>query len=287
MTVAKILVPVRGDGLGEGVLAHAVAIARIFSAHIETVHCRAKTEDMMPFGVVVPAFLKEQIASSITRLADNEEEHLRRLLDRYSSDADLDMVEAGTLPPVGRASLTWREEQGRQADIVSVIGRLADLICVAQPDRETSLGYNTLYAALVQAGRPVMVCPKGGPEGNPLAHIAIAWNGSLEATRAIALGTDLIHGASAVTILTGGATEPGLSAEDLAHYLAVRGKDATVRSFRASGDIGDAILHECADMGASALLMGAYHQSRGREQLFGGVSQHVVEHTRLPVIMVH
>jgi len=33
--------------------------------------------------------------------------------------------------------------------------------------------------------------------------------------------------------------------------------------------------------------MGAYSHSRGRESLFGGVSQHVVDHAQLPVLLVH
>ncbi|MEO1602784.1 MAG: universal stress protein [Pseudomonadota bacterium] len=287
MTLARILVPVRGDGRGEGVLAHAVTLARRFSAHIETIHCRAKTEDMMPFGVVVPAFLKEQIASSMTRLADSEEEHLKGLFDHYTTAAGLDVVEPGALPPSGRASLTWHEVEGRQADIVGVRGRLADLICVAQPDRDTSLGLNTLYAGLVQAGRPCLMCPPGEAPADPLAHLAIAWNGSTEAARAVALGSTLIGSAGRVSIVTGGATDDGVSAEDFARTLAVRGITADIRSFRTTGDIGGAILHEAGDCGASALLMGAYHQSRGREQLFGGVSQHIVEHATLPVVMVH
>jgi hypothetical protein len=40
--IRKILVPVRGDGKGDNVLAHAAALARGFNAHIEITHCRAK-----------------------------------------------------------------------------------------------------------------------------------------------------------------------------------------------------------------------------------------------------
>ena len=55
MTLRTILVPVRGDGKGERVLDHALAVARRFNAHIAVVHCRPRPEDMMPFGVFVPS----------------------------------------------------------------------------------------------------------------------------------------------------------------------------------------------------------------------------------------
>ena len=45
MTLRSILVPVRGDGLGEGVLNHALALARRSDAHLDVVHCRPRPED--------------------------------------------------------------------------------------------------------------------------------------------------------------------------------------------------------------------------------------------------
>ena len=57
--IRKILVPVRGDDKGDNVLAHAAALARRFNAHIEVTHCRPRPQDMLPFGVPIPSFLKE------------------------------------------------------------------------------------------------------------------------------------------------------------------------------------------------------------------------------------
>ena len=59
MTVRTILVPVRGDGKGERVLDHALNFARHYSAHLDVVHCRPRPEDLLPFGVSVPAILKK------------------------------------------------------------------------------------------------------------------------------------------------------------------------------------------------------------------------------------
>ena len=77
MPVKKILVPVRGDGKGENVLAHAAAIARHHHAHVEVLHCRARPADMIPYGVVVPSALREQIKRQAKELADAEEEEKR------------------------------------------------------------------------------------------------------------------------------------------------------------------------------------------------------------------
>jgi nucleotide-binding universal stress UspA family protein len=39
--------------------------------------------------------------------------------------------------------------------------------------------------------------------------------------------------------------------------------------------------------GADLLLMGAYGQSRRRELVMGGVTQHIIDHADLPVLLTH
>ena len=46
--LSRILVPVRGDGMGEVVLSHAAALAHRHSAHIVVAHCRPQPEEMLP-----------------------------------------------------------------------------------------------------------------------------------------------------------------------------------------------------------------------------------------------
>lgn len=287
MTIAQIVVPMRDDGRGEGVMAHAIGIARLFSAHIETIYCRTQKEDLIPYGVAVPRVLREQIDRSIAAVSDGEEAHMRQVFEEISARSGIEILPRGEVPPRDRVSLTWHEEKGKQAEILAHFGRCADLVAVAQPDRSAGLGFNTLYAALMQTGRPVLMCPPGdGPE-SPLAHVAIAWNGSTEAARAVALGIDLVQKAEKVTVVTVGETPRGASVDELCGYLAARGIAAGREMLPAKGDIGAAILSACGRVGATMLLMGAYSHSRGREALLGGVSHHVVEHARLPACLVH
>ena len=73
MSIRTILVPIRGDGRGEGVLDHALAVAQRFNAHIDAVHCRPRPEDMLPFGVYAPTSFRQQITTSASALAVDEE----------------------------------------------------------------------------------------------------------------------------------------------------------------------------------------------------------------------
>lgn len=287
MPIAKILVPVRGDGKGENVLSHAAAIARAHNAHIEAVHCRARPQDMIPMGVVVPASLRKQMEAQAVELANAEEANLQTLFRDLMRKLGLELVESG-VPPLDRPTCGWVEAQGRQMDVIKSLGRLADLVAVAKPDRDRNLGVNTLKAALFHTGRPVLICP---PKPAPAAlgeRIAIAWNGSLQAARAVALALPLIQAAREVVVLDGGAPDYGASGEELLRYMAIRGVKARREPIHAADNPGAAILAAAVGVaGADLLVMGAYSHNREHESVFGGATQHVVDRTTMPVVMVH
>jgi len=288
MSIAKILVPVRGDGKGDNVLAHAAAIARGNNAHIEAVHCRARPRDLIPHGVFVPPSLRAQLEAQATELANAEEASLQEMFVGLMGRLGIDVIEAGT-PPRDRPTAQWFEEQGRQMDVIKSHGRLADLVAVAKPDRDRNLGVNTLKAALFNTGRPVLVCPPAETPPESLgARIAIAWNGSMEASRAVALALPLIQEAQEVVVLDGGTGDHGASGEELLRYLAIRGVRARREPIHAEDHPGALILSAAAGAARTDLLvMGAYSHSREHETIFGGATQYVVDHTPTPVVMVH
>ncbi len=287
MTLRNILVPIRGDGLGEGVLDHALALARRCAAHLDVVHCRPRPEDLLPYGVYVPTSIKKEITASAGGLADAEEQRLRGFFDDYCQRHQLKVVE-GRPWPVGQTSLSWREETGKQASIVGRLGRLADLVAVARPDHRRNLGLNTLEAALLETGKAVLMCPPV-PVSNVGSHVALAWNGSTEAARAVTAAMAILTGAERITVISVGtdANEP-LGAESLRDYLGDHDIKAEVLMPSAkSTAVGQALLGAAAQAGADLLLMGAYGQSRWRELVLGGVTQYVVEHADMPVLLCH
>ena len=288
MTIRNILVPIRGDGKGEGVLDHALAVAGRFNAHLAVVHCRPRPEDMLPGGVFVPSSFRQQIASSATAMADDEEGRVKALFDDYCRRHDLAVVDDSLAAPKDRPSASWSEVTGKQAAVVAVRGRLADLIAVAQPDPDLNLGRNTLEAALLETGRLVLLCPPT-PVASIGRHVAIGWDGHAEATRAVAAAMPILVAADQITVLSAETGAPmELGPEELRGYLARHDARAEVRTFRARAtEVAQGLLAAAGGAGADALLIGAYGHSRRRQLIMGGVTQHVVDHTGLPVLMSH
>lgn len=239
----------------------------------------------MPSGVPLPSFARETFLKQAHELADQQEQHLRKILHALARDFGLSEMDP---PHSDCATVEFIEESGRMADVIKHHGRLADLVVVAKPDRDRNLGVNSLKAALFQTGRPVLMCPpQGEPPADLGARIAMGWNGSLEASRAVALTLDLAMGADEVTILSGGKGEShGATTDELVEYYRLRDVVARPHRFEARNP-GEALLAQTAAVGASLLVMGAYGESHERETLFGGNTQTVVDKATIPVVLVH
>ena len=117
--------------------------------------------------------------------------------------------------------------------------------------------------------------------------ITIAWNGSTEAARAVALTMGIIEKAGEVVILSCGTEIHGANAEDLQVYFTDRGISANVDRFTAEKKIGEELIERSKAAGADLMIMGAYGDSHEHESVFGGNTQYVVDNADIPVILVH
>jgi nucleotide-binding universal stress UspA family protein len=51
--------------------------------------------------------------------------------------------------------------------------------------------------------------------------------------------------------------------------------------------VGTALLEETRRLGADTLIAGAYRHGQLIEQILGGVSQELIEHSEIPVFLAH
>jgi nucleotide-binding universal stress UspA family protein len=282
--IKSILVPVRGDGMVATVLAHAAELAKKHDEQVNVVHCRAQAGDLIPQGMLLNSFARKVMMEQAVELANRQEDHLRGILQRLSRDFGLTQNGGAD----GTANCTFSEEPGRMADVVRRAGLLSDLIVLPKPQRERNLGHSSLKAGLYSAGRPVLVCPgQLQPDETFAQHVAIGWNGSLPAARAVASSLDIVHAADRVSILAGGKGQPhGPPAEELAAYYALRGITAEI--VRLDGkEPATELLETCKHIGASLLIIGAYSHNHQTEMLFGSNTERLVDKTEMPILMAH
>ena len=187
-------------------------------------------------------------------------------------------------------SFGWLDEAPEGESFVGSYGRVFDVIVMNRPDANSTGLYNrAIESGLFESGRPILLSPPSPPR-QIATNVLIAWNCSTEQARATALAMPLLQKADRVTVLTvtGGTGVPGPSAEQLIRYLQRNGIVAEPMKVELDGrSTGEAILATAQSLGCDLLIKGAYTQSRLRQMIFGGATQHVLANAALPVLLAN
>jgi nucleotide-binding universal stress UspA family protein len=122
-------------------------------------------------------------------------------------------------------------------------------------------------------------------------HVAIAWDGSRVAARAVADAAPLLERAAKVSVITVVDEKP-LDREDLAERLA-RGlsrRGVASQAFAVTCEdcpIGVTLQESAIERGAKMLVMGGHGHSRVRDFVLGGATEDVLDDLRLPLLLSH
>jgi nucleotide-binding universal stress UspA family protein len=164
------------------------------------------------------------------------------------------------------------------------------VIVMNRPDaNSTGLYSRAIESGLFESGRPILLSPPSPPR-QIASNVLIAWNCSTEQARAIALAMPLLQKAERVTVLTviGGTGVPGPSDEHLIRYLQRNEIVAKPLQVELDGrSTGETILATAQSLNCDLLIKGAYTQSRLRQMIFGGATQHVLANAALPVLLAN
>ncbi|MEO0411180.1 MAG: universal stress protein [Pseudomonadota bacterium] len=181
----------------------------------------------------------------------------------------------------------WQERVGTPQYVMPILGPASDMVVVSRPARKESKKARTfMLQAIMRSHRPVLVLPKDN-SCPALDHIAIGWNCSPEAARALHAALPVIKSAKKITFITAGNSHDlGPSFGEMSNYLTMHGVEAE-RHHEGGADSTDALLKAYDTVGADTLLTGAYSQSRWRERLFGGTTERLLHETDIPLLMLH
>ena len=280
-----ILVPLAQDLAAEPALEAAFAVAKRMNSHIRGMFVR-------PDLNVASRYVPDMIAAAgVTREAIEQEG--RRLFEAERSrfadwQSRHEIPSSPAIPRPDSFSASWVERVGEIEKIITHYGRLSDLIVMSQFKPNNVMAARCFDAAVFASGRPTLVVPEKHTY-DITEHVMIAWNGSLEATRAVAGAMPLLHLAKRVSIFT--AIEFGPEAgdlTDLGEALSWHGIRTPEVFFPKDGQpAGSALLAAANKQGATMIVMGAYTHSRLRQSFLGGVTKRVLTEATIPFLMSH
>jgi len=147
-------------------------------------------------------------------------------------------------------------------------------------------------AVIFGSGRPTLILPTN-LKRRPfqLATVAVAWDFSRAAARAISDALPLLELANKVhivTVVNEKALDTRRSGEELAKNLARHGIDAVLDKVDAKGrPIGEVLESFTSSQGADLLVMGAYGHSKWREFVLGGATRSLLSKPPLPILLSH
>ena len=186
---------------------------------------------------------------------------------------------------------SWTHISGFPSDLVSKYGRLCDLIIVSQHLFNKKLPFvSSAESALFETGNPVLVVPNVHKAKKVLGgKVALAWDGSIQSSRALHRSLPILQKSKEIVILTAKEEKnKAAHAEDVLTYLSyynikAHHKAVDVKDY----SVGEALMINALSEKVDSMVMGAYTHNRYRQMVFGGATSFMLGHAEIPIFMVH
>lgn len=216
-------------------------------------------------------------------------------LHRQRQSIEKTLSAAAELCATNQVSFKPLERYGFPADEIAVEAQRFDLIVmpkyVAAPEGVSERDLNAaLLAMLHTAPRPVIAVPDEPAETGVNKNVVIAYDGSLQATRALQLFTALgLPSDRALYVVSVG--DDSLSAarhgDRAVDFLSHHGIRADLRVIEKTLHPAEHIVACAQELDAEFIVMGAYGQSRIREFALGSVTKSVLAESAIPLFLYH
>ena len=273
MTYPSILTIWDGQEESRGAFDLAVELARKWSAHLD-IACLGV--DRAPTGF----YAADMTYDSLDQFGQAKDEAATLADDaRCMIDAD---------------DIAWsvRSAAMRFNEIPTVVGKAAwfqDLTILSQPfgRQDEELPEAIIDAALFNSPTPVLVAPKGAAKSIG-KRILLAWNGSMEAARALRAALPLMKEAESVEAVM---VDPAAHKSGASNLKTALGSMLSRHRINAEiallpqteATIAETLRLRAEQTDADMIVMGAYGHSRVRERFLGGATRDMLKVADRPI----
>lgn len=269
----SLLLHAHDDPGFEARLQVALDLARAFDAHLTVLQPVA-------FNVAVPGDAYGIFAAEAATFAREQAAEFRKQVEPRLEGEDV--------------RWDWADAAGLAESSIFEYAALADLAIIGSgPMEGDSVGPSPLAGILAMHCRaPILVVPEGAAAMLPGAPVMVAWNGSLEASRALKAALPLLKAAKSVTLVSVVSSEdqeagelPALAG---ARYLDRHGVACEVVEVpQGQKKVAEVLKDVAQTRGAGLVAMGAYGKPRLFETLFGGVTAGMLWNPKVPLLLTH
>ncbi len=287
MGIRTILVPLVGDDDDSAALTAAGRVAKATGAHVTAIYAEPDPRDL-PMAMVsdgIGTYLSSDLVRSLENRVEARKISAERGFQRWQQLVDLPIA-AQPGPGTG-ASVRFHTEIGSDAVLVRTYGLVTDLIITLLPKPAEVERAVFVESGLFEAGRPVLAVPR---RADPLpaldSPVLIAWRDAAETARALTASLPLLRLSRDVVVIPVKLDSDPAGVDVVLEYLSWHGIKARAVN-QVGRATGEALLAEAAKIDAGLMVLGAYIHSRARALVFGGITRHLLENSKIPVLFAH
>jgi nucleotide-binding universal stress UspA family protein len=286
--IKTILVPTSGSDTDFITFKTALAVARLFRAHIEFFHVQVNTGEALRYSPHIGFARGPGLRNAIDRQERESRARFRAGNQHFRDFCKRHKLKVTDAPGWSlRVSASWHEEPGHEEEPFVTRARAHDLVVMARPTRPNGLPPDLLQLLLLHSGRPMLI-PAVKTQGKLPGTVMLCWKDAAESTRAITAAMPLLLKAERVMVTNVEEDRPSANAAAVARHLAWHGIRAKTQTIEAGGRPIAGLLSSIAkDCAADLIVMGAYGRGPLRETVFGGCTQSILEHAEVPVFLLH
>ena len=273
--IRDLLVHVDGSEAGRRRLRFAIDLALRTGARLNGLH-------VMPPPEVPPLYKPSQVDEATANMSLKLASNARAARKVFNEEAAQRLTDA-----------RWFESDGEVIHGICDSARYVDLVILGQYEWQGPHVNHPLpiaHSVVLRCGRPVVVVPAAvGPIS--FARVAIAWDGSREAVRAVHDALPLLALSQSVKLVTVIAPEAVESSDDAKHlsaHLANHGikiEPGVIQTRSEEEPI--ALRQQMEEADYDLLVMGGYSHPKWLEFIFGGATQSILLSSKIPVLVSH
>ncbi len=277
----KIFVPFMSKDGGQASFGAAYPVAQQLDCEIEVCHMRDEPYVAYPYAIESAVVFSDKTLQKIEEMKKERARELKKSFEALYKECERANKSGRKVPA------EWTEMVGRPDIEFGRAARCADLVITARPhseeeDRDQSL----LEQLLMASGTPMLVAPSSG---DPVSQALIAWNGSLESSRAVRSAIPLLKHVQSVSVLTLGRLAVNAPGPDVVcRYLQTHGIESEYESLQKFDGSAERAMEDYAKSeGCNLIVMGAYSHSRLREMVLGGMTRHMLRDVHFSLFLSH
>lgn len=287
--MTTIFVPTSGTQTDTSVFETALSLARPLDAHLQFYHLRLTTIEAAVRAPHVDFCVGGALTDALDFLERRDKTLSAEAGQRFRDFCASHRIPIREAPGPQSLSARWLEETNDSLQRLLFHARYADLIVLGRRHNDDLMPVNFMQNLLVESGRPIVIAPDSWGE-RAIRTIVVGWKETPGSARALTAAMPLLAQAERVVLIavreTGDAGPEGV--DHLARRLAWSGIAAEARILQDSASpVSTQLIDAAIEFHADLMVVGGFGHRPVREQLFGGVTQDLLNGAPLPVLLVH